>query len=139
MTENTRDCKHGQLARSCEICELERRNAEQIDALDHIMRTARNTIQPTRRLDWIALRAKYAIEGKPWSTDVAEEPRDRVGEQENLRKRLRESESRNAELTALLREAREYLAGTGHSPRLADIACEDCKLLARIDSALEGK
>ena len=32
------------------------------DALDHIMRTANHGIQPTRRLDWIALRAKYALE-----------------------------------------------------------------------------
>jgi hypothetical protein len=63
------------------------------DALDHIMRVARATMQPTRRLDWIALRAKYALEGKPWSRDVRETPTDRVAADRSLRERLLASEA----------------------------------------------
>lgn len=35
---NGRDCKHGQLARSCEICDLEKEAAELNRELDSIMR-----------------------------------------------------------------------------------------------------
>lgn len=49
------------------------------DALDHIMRVARQGVTPTRRLDWIATRAKYALEGKPWLPGTRDEPRDSAG------------------------------------------------------------
>ena len=68
------------------------------DALDHIMRVAREGITPTRRLDWIALRAKYALEGKPWSRDVRDDPRNSVAkmtkENKELRGRLAAAEKR---------------------------------------------
>ena len=81
-------------------------NDEQLrDALDHIMRVARKGISPTRRLDWIALRAKYALEGKVWSRDVREEPRDSVAKMEND----------NAELRFYKKEARELLLECGRA------------------------
>lgn len=52
------------------------------DALDHIMRVARQGISPTKRLDWIEIRARYALEGKPWSPDIRETPRDSVKKME---------------------------------------------------------
>jgi len=76
------------------------------DALDHIMRTARNGVQPTRRLDWIVLRAKYALEGKQWSNDVREEPRDSVAKMEKDNFKLRQ---RLAEAEGLLRRLRAYV------------------------------
>ena len=52
------------------------------DALDHIMRFARQGISPTKRLDWIEIRARYALEGKQWSPDIRETPRDSVKKME---------------------------------------------------------
>ena len=52
------------------------------DALDHIMRVSRQGISPTKRLDWIEIRARYALEGKPWSPDIRETPRDSVKKME---------------------------------------------------------
>jgi len=46
------------------------------DALDHIMRVARRGMQPTRRLDWIELRAKVALRGEKWEPGMRDEPRD---------------------------------------------------------------
>ena len=60
------------------------------DALDHIMRVAREGIQPTRRLDWIALRAQYALEGKQWSRDIREQPRNSVLKMQKENHALRE-------------------------------------------------
>ena len=68
------------------------------DALDHIMRVARKGVSPTRRLDWIALRAKYALEGKVWSRDVREEPRDSVAKMENDNAKLRSYRNETREL-----------------------------------------
>ena len=45
------------------------------DALDHIARIATATDQPTRRLDWIAARARQAFRGIPWSKDYSPEPK----------------------------------------------------------------
>lgn len=56
--------------------------ARLVDALDHIMRVARQGIHPTKRLDWIEIRARYALEGKPWSPDIRETPRDSVKKME---------------------------------------------------------
>lgn len=74
------------------------------DALDHIMRVARGSIQPTKRLDWIALRAKYALEGKTWSRDIRDTPNDRVQNLKNQNERLR---TRVAELEALVAKGTE--------------------------------
>ena len=44
MSETPRDCKHGQLARSCELCELERENValrEQLAEKDKMLKTMR--------------------------------------------------------------------------------------------------
>lgn len=46
------------------------------DALDHIMRVAREGIQPTKRLDWIEHRARVALEGKEWTPDHRDHPRN---------------------------------------------------------------
>jgi hypothetical protein len=40
------------------------------DALDHIEKTARASRSQTRRLRWIAERAKYALEEKPFPYDL---------------------------------------------------------------------
>lgn len=40
------------------------------DALDHIARIAGMARNPTRRLDWIAARARHASEGKPYDRDA---------------------------------------------------------------------
>lgn len=46
------------------------------DALDHIARVARNAIQPTRRLDWIAARAKIALRGDEYdSREMPQRPK----------------------------------------------------------------
>jgi hypothetical protein len=44
------------------------------DALDHIARIATAARQPTKRLDWIASRAKDALRGQDWSKDYLPEP-----------------------------------------------------------------
>lgn len=64
------------------------------DALDHIMRVARQGIQPTRRLDWIEIRARYALEGKEWSGDIRETPRDSVRELVKQNEKLRQDAGR---------------------------------------------
>lgn len=61
-----------------------------LDALDHIMRVARDGIQPTRRLDWIELRARYALEGKQWSRDIRDTPDNSRLELLNKNKKLRD-------------------------------------------------
>lgn len=80
-------------------------DAQLRDALDHIMRVARKGVSPTRRLDWIALRAKYALEGKAWSLDVREEPRDSVAKMQKD----------GAELRAYRTEARALLLECGQA------------------------
>ena len=58
MSETPRDCKHGQLARSCELCELERENAalrEQLAERDAELDSLRRSIVA-------------AIDGKPCPT-----------------------------------------------------------------------
>jgi hypothetical protein len=51
------------------------------DALDHIARIATATRQPTKRLDWIAARAREAVRGVPWSVEYLPEPRKQSDEQ----------------------------------------------------------
>ena len=71
-------------------------NRDQLeDALDHIMRVARTSTSPTGRMDWIAIRAKYALEGKKWSADIRETPRDGVKE---LQRHIRKLKAKIAEL-----------------------------------------
>ena len=45
------------------------------DALDHIARIATAARQPTKRLDWIASRAKDALRGQDWSNEYLPEPK----------------------------------------------------------------
>jgi len=74
------------------VTELERLR----DALDHIRRVALEGVQPTRRLDWIALRAKVALRGDDWEPGMRDDPRNSVAElvkkNERLRERLRQYE-----------------------------------------------
>jgi hypothetical protein len=58
------------------------------DALDHIMRTARNGHRYTRRQRWIVARAQSAIDNdEKWREyDI---PRPRKQQQENLRERVK--------------------------------------------------
>ena len=44
------------------------------DALSHISRVAMAARQPTKRLDWIAARAKDAARGRKWDRDYMPEP-----------------------------------------------------------------
>lgn len=57
---------------------IEKTNDEQTallrDALDHIARIATAARQPTRRLDWIASRAREALRGVAWSREYLPEP-----------------------------------------------------------------
>ena len=80
------------------------------DALDHIMRVARQGVTPTRRLDWIALRAKYALEGKEWSGDVRDDPRDSVAK---LRKDLAASQAKVERLTTLAKLVIDWYENSG--------------------------
>lgn len=77
------------------------------DALDHIMRVAREGLQPTRRLDWIEHRARVALAGEQWTRDHRDHP-------ENTRSdEARRYESRRQELAALraeLQAANERIA-----------------------------
>src|SRR4051812_46077136 len=50
------------------------------DALDHIARIAGSARVPTRRLDWIASRARMALRGKTWDRDYLPEPRRQTDE-----------------------------------------------------------
>ncbi len=50
------------------------------DALDHIMRVAGSARQPTRRLDWLAARARMALRGIPWTRDYLPWPRGEMNE-----------------------------------------------------------
>ena len=67
------------------------------DALDHIMRVANQGLNPTKRLDWISLRAKVALRGDDWEPGMRDEPRNSVIElikkNERLRERLRAYET----------------------------------------------
>lgn len=92
MTHTDHPARHWD--RTCPACVAE---TPERDALDHIMRVAREGITPTRRLDWIALRAQYALEGKMWSRDIKEHPRNSVAE---MAKENAELRSRVAELEA---------------------------------------
>ena len=40
------------------------------DALDHIAKIAGMARVPTRRLNWISARARYALAGKPYDRDA---------------------------------------------------------------------
>ena len=53
------------------------------DALDHISRIATAARQPTKRLDWIASRAKDALRGQDWSKDYLPEPKKQVLQEVN--------------------------------------------------------
>jgi hypothetical protein len=44
-------------------------------ALDHIVRTARNSSTSTRRTRWIAARAQMALDGKPYSDAMFDLPK----------------------------------------------------------------
>lgn len=75
------------------------------DALDHIQRIAHGGMNPTKRLDWIELRAKVALRGERWTRDMRETPDD---SREELR---RENTKLRRELAAL--RARIEAAGKG--------------------------
>ena len=53
---NARDCKHGRLARNCELCELERER-------DEARETARECAAPTsqRFSEWIAAKSRASV------------------------------------------------------------------------------
>jgi len=61
------------------------------------MRVANAGMQPTRRLDWIALRAKVALRGEEWHEGMRDEPGDSRAElikkNAKLRERLKMYES----------------------------------------------
>lgn len=74
------------------------------DALDHIARIATATDQSTRRLDWIAARARQACRGIPWSKDYHPEPKKQSMEEyrDLLRSiRMLVSACESANLTAI--------------------------------------
>jgi len=108
-----------------ELCAQAREANALRDALDHIMRVAREGITPTRRLDWIALRAKYALEGKLWSRDVRDDPRNSVlkmtKENVELRERL-EAAEKDAARYQWLRECGGYV--THSDPEKCDAAID---------------
>jgi hypothetical protein len=89
------------------------------DALDHIMRVSRQGISPTKRLDWIEIRARYALEGKPWSPDIRETPRDSVKKMEkDFAKCRAELAAKEAEADAtILAKARRIVNATGNAER----------------------
>lgn len=61
-----------------------------IDALNHIAKVALAARVPTRRLDWIASRARDAKRGVPWNKDYLPEPRMQIDQDiADLRKSLR--------------------------------------------------
>jgi DNA repair ATPase RecN len=91
-----------------------------IDALDHIMRVARQGITPTRRLDWIAQRARYALERKEWSEDIAEEPRDSVAELHRKSKKLRDERTELRERAERAEQAAEEMR-TNLSALVSDV------------------
>jgi hypothetical protein len=59
------------------------------DALDHIARIAGSARIPTKRLDWIAARAREAMKGVPWSREYLPEPKKQSDKQtQDLRSAL---------------------------------------------------
>ena len=69
-----------------------------VDALDHIMRTARSARVSSKRLTWIASRAESAINGdERWRT--ADVPRNGEAMTFRLRARIKELEDQIAKLT----------------------------------------
>lgn len=68
-----------------------------IDALDHIMRVSRQSHSMTKRLKFLELRAKSALEGTDEWRDY-DYPRNRARAEESVRKRLRATETQLAYL-----------------------------------------
>lgn len=79
------------------------------DGLSHIERVASQGMAPTRRLDWIAHRAKVALRGEKWEPGMREEPRD---SKTKLMADFAALRQRNEELKALLQDmlAQEHTA-----------------------------
>lgn len=72
------------------------------DALDHIVRVAQQGITPTRRLDWIAIRAKVALRGDIWEPGMRDEPdnsrAELITKNVKLRDRIHKLDAENAAL-----------------------------------------
>ena len=103
------------------------------DALDHIRRVARQGISPTKRLDWIEIRARYALEGKPWSNDIRETPRDSV---KKMEKDFAECRAELAALKAQRAEVEPRGKGPHRAHRLTVLLEADSKedLMRGLDS-----
>ncbi len=74
------------------------------DALDHIMRICRQSDMQTKRLRWIEVRARCALEG---GTDWREYdyPKNRDRDRNRLRRKIAQLQAITSEMLALLREA----------------------------------
>lgn len=72
----------------------------QRDALEHIEVTCQRSRTSTRRLRWIEQRARYALDGKPYSDDAFDLPKDATSSAEKLKIRV-------AELEKQLEESRQ--------------------------------
>ncbi|MFL9611111.1 hypothetical protein ACKF11_13580 [Methylobacillus sp. Pita2] len=46
-----------------------------LDALDHVKRICLGARDKTKRIDWIIMRCRFALEGKPWDQDYAPTPK----------------------------------------------------------------
>lgn len=63
------------------------------EALSHIIRTCQGSRTRTRRLRWIEQRAQFALEGKPYSDDAFDLPKDATGSNEKLRAKVKDLHS----------------------------------------------
>lgn len=75
------------------------------DALDHLARISNASRQHTKRLDWIASRARDALRGIPWNREYLPEPKKASMEEvrdlrETLSMLVRACEAENHAVTA---------------------------------------
>ncbi len=97
---------------------------DQIDALDHIMRTAKASRTQTRRLRWIAARAADALGlGEDWR-DI-DLPKSQSSTMRAERKRIIELNSRISTLESALAETFEQVYDNPHIDALVERVLSD--------------
>ncbi|MNO15121.1 hypothetical protein D3C76_47790 [compost metagenome] len=82
------------VVRESDYDRLEAENKALREALHHIRKTCEQSRTETRRLRWIAQRAQWAIDGRPYDDSAFDLPKDATGSNEKLKRELEALRSR---------------------------------------------